>query len=386
VAVILWLWLGCSGSVETGDSAGAESEVVFVAETGAGRLAWYDEQGEVIGEQCFSELFETCAEAVCHVFGGLTPDAAAGVTYTRAEAQATLGGVLWFEGGRPPTLATALETLSFDTWFDGGFEDCDQPPTPPECRLRMPHDVVVHGDRVVVADTGNDRVLLLEVSGEVRAVLDADHPQWDGCGWPNHLQSLDEGLLVTCKASSAGLDNNDQGYLALWSLEDPEDPQRLWRWPEEGVLAAPHDGHVEDDLLVWAHSRGAGGLEDSDPSGSIGFARYRGAESPEYLGDGVVEDLGFVRSVELAPNGAILINDTGCELRGETCDQAAKVLWSRLPDLESPAGNGSWSEDHAEQAFLELEVVEPAFLEDLREVFEARVWEAGEVPVRGVCP
>ena len=398
--VSLWGLLACTGPADgtgdtdptrTSDSGSAPgTEVLFLAETGAGRYAWlHAEDGAVLGEQCLGELFpDACDEGGCHAFGGWGSAGEPVVAYVRPEVGrgGSVGGVATLTPGRPPSVVDLAESLDWETHAPAGGPDCTGDPLPAACRLRQPHQVLVDADgRWVVADTGNDRVLWLEPDGAVVAVLDSGHPDWGGCGWPNGLAWAPEGLLLTCKGTRGDAGASDHGQIALWDVADPTAPLRHWRWPADGVLAAPHGAHVSGERLIWAHSRGAGGLTGHPQLGSVGLARWLGTAPPVYLADGVGEDLGFLRSVAVGAGGTLWVNDTGCQRRDEDCQQPARVLALADVALEPTGESGHYSEDHVDQRFVVLETLGPPLLEDLAETFQVLPW-AGEVPVAGACP
>ncbi len=389
MAPLIAAWtVACLGaSVDTGESASSDvSQVLFVAETGAGRHAWFDSVTEdLLGEQCLEEAFpEACREPGCHVFGGWSQDAAPVFAYTRAETErsATVGGVLALEPGHPPVFGDPLETLDWVTHL--GSTECEGDVVPPTCRLRMPHDVVRIGDVQVIADTGNDRLIWVTPEGVVQRVLDATHEDWGDCGWPNHLTVVPEGLLVTCKGGRDGEEATDKGHLALWDVSEVSEPTRTWRWPAEGSLAAVHGAVVAGEHLLYAHSRGAGPLTGEVHAGSVGLGLWQGEAPPVYLADGVGEDLGFLRSV-VAEDGLLWVNDTGCERQDQDCPSPARVLAFELPELPPAERGGGWSEDHEDQVFVDLVLAVPPVLEGLQEAFEVQVWTEPEPPVKGGC-
>ena len=250
--IAAWVTACVGASLDTGDSSvEAVPPVIFVAETGAGRHAWFDsETEELLGEQCLDEVFpEACAEPGCHVFGGWSAEAGPVFAYTRLEPErsATVGGVLTLQPGHPPEVDGALEVLDWVSLLD--VAECEGELVPATCRLRMPHDVVRVRDLWVIADTGNDRLLWVTAEGAVQTVLDATHPDWGDCGWPNHLAVVPEGLLVTCKGARDGGEATDKGHLALWDVAEGAEPTRTWRWPSEGSLAAVHGAVVDLSLI-----------------------------------------------------------------------------------------------------------------------------------------
>src|SRR6201999_3179941 len=65
----------------------------------------------------------------------------------------------------------------------GTLQPCDSPYVPPEAEpstLRFPADAVALGEQVLVADAGHDRVVELDVEGEVVR-------EWGGFREPNGL-------------------------------------------------------------------------------------------------------------------------------------------------------------------------------------------------------
>jgi hypothetical protein len=243
----------------------------------------------------------------------------------------------------------------------------------------------------VIADTLNSRVLWLDQPGpgnstRVLAKLDVGHPEWEGLRYPNNVQRLEiEGrdhLLTTFKSGDfPEVARDNTGRIVLWDIEDLEDIRRVWRYPEEGFLAAVHHGQVFDTpsgpLLVYAHSAGAsegfvGGLH-----GSVGLARFNGLEPPTYLADGLadpleVEPFGFLREAEILEDGAaLLVTDSGCENQSAACVSDGRVMSFRLPALEPSGTSGAFTATHETQTFVSLENFGHVFAWGMKFPFEA---------------
>ncbi len=292
------------------------------------------------------------------------------------------GGVLSFTPGAPGTLSWEFIELDWDTWLPDLYDGLCAGGVPEDhCRMENPHTVALLPDGAwLVADTRQDRFLVLTVDptaspvrGVVRAVMDATTlppSQWERCEGPNNIELwLDGGVtyaLTTCRGdTSSDGSMTRRGSLALWDLTDIDDIQRVWRFPKEGYIKAPHHGRVLDGpdgpLVVWGHSMGESGA-DNEERGSVGLARFHITSRPEYIGDGRLPEsygrFGFVRSVTPLPDGAgLLVADSGCELIFEPCDNPGRLVEVAFPTLTASGLGGAWSEDHADQHFIELEVL-----------------------------
>ncbi len=369
--------------------------LLSVSETASGRLHLLDaETGESWGEQCLYPLFpDQCSpdpkdtDHQCLVFqslpgswsqDGQTHDTLqATFSFREPDDVVSIGGAVEVIPGHPPTLRWALSALTWDDALDRPFAArCNAGIWSENCALSGPHAQVVVDDLLVIADTGNSRVLWVEIpeptgdlegnrTGQVVAILDAEHPDFGAFRYVNHLQLIEDGgerlLLVTFKShlSESGL--VDEGSVALWSIDNPADPALLWRYPESGTLAAVHHGILSPDRtrLVYSHSRGAS--VDDPPRGSVGVARLDDLRSPPiYLADLVApadaEPLGFVREADPLEDGRLLVTDSGCENQQDDCDTPGQIYWMDPPALETTALSGGYSEAHSEQRFVEADV------------------------------
>jgi len=285
------------------------------------------------------------------------------------------GAVAQIHPQRPIEARWIMTELSFSETLQisEGF-DCNTPDEEPRCHLYGSHAAVPQEDgQVLIADTSNSRLLWVtppeagSTTGTVNRVLSKRHPEMGDNAFVNHVQTLTDGdstwALMTFKGPKAsGMDSINTGRILLWDVTDEETPRLLWSYPEEGYLAAVHQGMVQDTphgpLLIYAHSLGASN-EARDGAGSIGLASFNGAEPPTYLGDGVLvgdKTLGFVREVEWSDSAnALIVTDSGCENADYDCGREGRMVALTLPDW-SPAGlSGAHSSHHSDQIFFTME-------------------------------
>lgn len=236
------------------------------------------------------------------------------------------------------------------------------------CYLNMVHSAEILPDgRLAVADTLNSRVLILppphEGGSAVDAIIGAAHPDWGGWRYPNGVQVIEEDgrtlLLTTFKGSA----ENNRGRIVLWDITDDADIRRLWQYPEQGFLAAVHNAAVHDlpqgPRLLYAHSLGASGDENTGTEGSIGLAAWNGADAaPAYLADLLAPGLGFTREGDPDRDGAtMLLTDSGCENQQADCTNPPRILTTDLPDPPAPGLGGGFSADHADQQFVDIGIL-----------------------------
>ena len=404
---LLALLVGC------GPEASEARDLVLVAEGTEGRLRWLDrEDGSEQGSACLMDHFaDTCASGRCQLWGFL-PEVVGGVdrltvAYERPPGpdSGALGGLLRLELGAPGEVAMDLMWLDFGVHLAGAYGGvCDEPGRTSPCRMEAPHAVACNrAGLYVVADTFLDRLLFLESErrdgddwGVVRGVLDAtttEAQHWQDCRGVNNVEVLErdgrELALVSCKGlhQEQG-DVEEQGHLALWDISDLDDVQHLWRFPAEGFLRAVHHGNVvaspEGSWLVYGHSLGATGAEEGAVQrGTVGFARFDADGPPVYLGDGVVPAaagaFGFTPAVTELPDGTgLLVTDSGCERPVVSdCDNPGLVYEVSWPELSPEGPGGTWTEDGADQVFVELEVLRS--FEGLVDPYEAEVLPADSI-------
>lgn len=393
-------------------------DLLSVSESSSGRLLFLNPiDGRYRGELCLSELFpEVCVQddpdfAPCLIFSTAhafeSGQSTFQITYSIRDTEVghSPAGIISITPEHPPQVRWQLDALS----FPAGTEEAElcSSPTSSMCFLNGTHIIEEDEDGVLVAaDTNNSRVLWIEpgadTTGTVTAILGPNHSDWADWRNVNHLQILREGdrvyLLTTFKARFLGSEGlSDQGQLVMWDVTDRSSPERLWAWPEGGYLAAVHHGIVQDTslgpMLIYAHSLGASDDPDQGLSGSVGFARYNGPQTPPtYLADGLLpageQALGFVREAEVfQPGDWLLVTDSGCENPSADCSMRGRLLSIRLPDLSPAEQSGS----HGDQRFIDLEVIPDARRHELVFPYEADLFYSDEVDPAvlegiGACP
>ena len=384
----LLLALACRPTEEipTGD-------VLLVVETGRSQLTLIDRDEAVVrGTQCMFELApEVCRPAKNSKIAECLPF---GVDYSHDDGLESIqltwarrdeeiesglpGSVTAFEPGHPPAIIWEIADLDYAEYLPGyknracvGGEEWSA-----DCHLNMTHVTAPSPDGrfLVLADTLSSRIVWLLPGDppQVYAVLDDEHPAWDGFLYSNNVELYeDDGrtyLLTTFKSGDFDeVASRNTGRLVLWDVTDPLDPQHVWNYPEEGFVAAVHHGRVfevgGERFLVYAHSLGA---SDSFTgfNGSVGIAAFAFETPPTYLGDGLLpaglEGFGFVREIELAPEGdSLYVVDSGCENPDITeCSRAGELFEVAWPDWEATGQSGAFDEGHNDQTFRTLEVLQ----------------------------
>jgi len=420
------LLLSLSCSEKGGDSAnptgpnppnnGAEEATrrISVAETSSGKLLITDGTGgNVGGEICLSELHpehcsgNTSLENPCLMFGtDIQENGHVLLTYALRDPSTPVapGAISMVSPTHPPTVEWTIHALDLSPDIQVQEQiDCTNDPATPSCHLYGAHNAwVLEDETVLVADTSNSRILWLTPpssgeTGVVNHVLSTSHPQWGKERYPNQVQPLtiggEEHLLVTFKAQVLpGNELIDEGRIVLWNVSDRETPTRVWAFPEEGGLAAVHQGWIEDTpagmLMLYAHSAGAVVEDDPHRYGSIGFAQFNGIEPPTYLADGVLPEpgLGFTREVEWdEDNEALLVVDSGCENSQDDCGRSGRVLLIEFPELSSSEKTGAFTAGHEHQTFVDMQVRNNLIGRSLRFPFEADPLAEGELVNIGLC-
>lgn len=408
----LWVVLGCQQKAsESTEASPTDTAVVqftgdpqrlAVVETSSGKvLITNGNDGQIEGEICLSELHpDPCAggnglENPCLMFGmEVQPDGHALLTYTLREPGTPLapGAISMVNPGHPPQALWNITEIAIptDLQTQEGF-DCAADPATPACHLYGPHNSWMMEDGLLlVADTSNSRILWVQppawgTKAQVVAMLSTSHPQWESERYPNQVQFLPiDGvphILITFKGHlRPGAEVIDEGPIVLWDVSDRNAPERIWRFPEMGGLAAVHQAWVADTpdgpVMLYAHSRGAETPDDPDRYGSIGFARFLGRNPPEYLADGILPGtgLGFTREVEWDGEGSrLLVVDSGCENAQDECGRIGEVLAIDWPTLTASGKSGAFTLDHEEQAFVSLEAQEGLVEQALRFPFDVDV-------------
>lgn len=371
--------------VPTGDA-------LLLVETGRSQLTLLDRDEYVVrGTQCMFELApELCRPAKNSKIAECLPF---GVDYDYSDGLESLqltwarrdtdvgsglpGYVTSFEPGHPPETVWEIQDLAYEEFLPGykdglcvGTEAWD-----PSCHLNMTHvtEPSPDGRYLVLADTLSSRVVWLLPGDppQVYAVLDSEHAAWDGFLYANNVELFEEEgrtwLLTTFKSGDfQDVASRNTGRIALWDVSDPLQPEHAWSYPPEGFIAAVHHGRIlEVDgvrYLVYAHSLGASESYEGF-HGSVGIAEFH-LDGPVYLGDGILpeglEGFGFVREVELAPEGDHLyVVDSGCENPDITeCTRAGQLFEVDFPDWDAPGQSGAFDAGHNEQTFRTLDVIQ----------------------------
>jgi hypothetical protein len=395
---VILLLLSCTG--ERDDSAvTAPGDIVAIVETSTGRILLADNAiGTYEGEICLYELVpEDCPkdpveeDDLCQIFSAehFLEDGESSwlISYVLSDTSVnyTPSRLARIRPTHPPEVIWEVTGLSFaahQSDLYGG--DCltDAAATLPLCNLNATHTVVEDGDRLVVADTNNARVLWLEKPAdgtrgpaEVIDIIDENHPDWESWRSINNVQVLSEGdrklLLTTFKSSRVGEALTDEGRIVLWDVTDTGRPSKVWAYPEEGFLAAVHHGQVQqtasgESWLIYSHSLGASDDPDTGVFGSVGMARFSGTQPPEYLADGIIgvidKSLGFVREVEIPPPyDWLLITDSGCENPQAVCNLEGRVVSVALPELAAEGQSGAFGD----QRFVTLSTLPEAFQHEM---------------------
>ena len=406
--MILLLTLGCTGDGTGSIEAAAPGDIVTVVETSSGRVLLADSvSGSYEGEICLYELVpEACPadpieeDDLCQIFSAdhLLEDGESTwlISYVMPDTSVnyTPSHLARIRPTHPPELIWQVTGLSFAAHHPeqyGGACLGEEAAALPSCNLNATHTVVEDGDRLVVADTNNSRVLWLEkpaagTSGpaEVLDIIDANHPQWQDWRSINNVQVLYEGertlLLTTFKSARPEEVLTDTGAIVLWDVTDTANPERLWVYPEDdGFVAAVHHGQVQqtasgEQWLIYSHSLGASKDLNNGVFGSVGMARYNGTQPPEYLADGILgvidKSLGFVREVEIPPPyDWLLITDSGCENPQADCSLEGRVVSAALPELTPEGQSGAFGD----QRFITLQSLPDAFQHEMVFPYESDI-------------
>jgi hypothetical protein len=380
-------------------------DVLMVVETGRSQITLLDRDEFVArGSQCLYELFpDDCrpvpksSVAECLPFGVdhelVDGEDSLRMTWSRRDedVDAGLPGRLTrFAPGHLPEEIWSVEGLDYGDLptYRGGACVEDAEGWVQGCGLNMTHvtEPTPDGAAWVMADTLNSRVVWLdrEQDGRVLAVLDEEHPDWDGFLYANNVQVFEEDggtwLLVTFKSGS-GNETRNTGRITLWEVSDPSAPVLRWAYPSDGHIAAVHHGRrVEVEgraYLLYAHSLGASESFEGF-HGAVGLAEFS-LEGPTYLGDGILpegpEGFGFVREVELSPEGdSLYVVDSGCENPDiEDCTLTGRIVEVEFPSWEPEGLSGAFSVHHAEQSLRTLSVLEDVWGQELSFPFEVDV-------------
>jgi len=431
LALVLLL-AGCTGETddtgpeESGHSASLDGDLLMVSQVADASVLFADFQsGELLGEHCLSELVPSeCNGEIgfsCMLFevefeATFRDGIRLSYTHRNPEVEGQPSSTLGLGISRPVDIAYKLERLSFSEHlpeiYDGAclVPDADDA----RCIMNMAHTTAVDpsGELLVVADTRSARLLFGSPDYEngvleVRAILDREHTAWENMTWVNHIDLFEQDghlyMLNSFKGGGPVVETQrNAGRIVLWDISDLSDIQKVWAFPEEGQLAAPHKAariQVGDDtFLLYAHSLGASESLGGSQKGSVGLARFSVSETPTYLGDWLLapEDghIGFIRDAELLQDGeTLLLTDSGCESMNSDCMEPDEVFTARFPPIPDASGLlGSFSSSHDEQVFRELELKRWDILPQVRFPYEADVVprealsDLLEDPEFGLCP
>ena len=408
--------LSCGGGKDEGeDSAGEDSDpiplgeftgdLLMISQVAEAAVLFVDFQsGALLGERCLSELVpEQCSGEpglTCLLFEiEYSPGADDGLSFMYAHRNPDVDGQpsSWARAAinRPAMPDWTLSELSYEDYFPGEFEErCNsEEEVDAVCALNMAHtSTSLDAEHLVFADTRSARIVFAEPdyeSGrlEVRSYLDKTHPDWENLSWVNHLDSFEESgqkyLLSSFKAGGMVTEGQrNAGRIVLWNVTDLDAIERVWVYPEEGYLAAPHKAQRmrvnDEELLLYAHSMGASESFIGENLGSVGVAQFSLESPPVYLGDWVLNpedgELGFVRDVELLPDSQVLLTDSGCESLSDNCTDLGEIVVVAWPDLPEPNGmSGSFEPNHTMQRFFEFEALRMDIAPSVRFAYEADV-------------
>jgi len=290
-----------------------------------------------------------------------------------------------------------INRLSFESFLPNAYDGiCSEEGVDDvRCLLNMAHasSASPDGTLLVFADTRSGRIVIGEPDYdagllEVRAVLDDDHPDWGDMAWVNHVELFEEnGYLYMLNSFKGGGSvaetKRNAGQIVLWDLSDLQAIQKVWTYPSEGYLAAPHKAtrlEVQGQhLLLYAHSLGSADSFDGPQDGSVGLATFSTSAPPSYLGDWLLNPddghIGFLRDAELLSDGeTLLMTDSGCESLNADCHDPGGVFTVDFPALpESPGLVGNFSSNHTAQKFYDLTLRRWDILPKLQFPYEADV-------------
>ena len=342
--------------------------------------------------------------ATCQVFGVTTDPTGLILSFSNASAARAISGVLHFDT-QNNAVDWRIDGLRFQEGHDLRETCLTEDNGEPLCRLRMPHAAKWSPDGdLVIADTLNNRVLLVRPPdpgagegsgngvGDVISVLDASNDGWGPARWPNNVQVISRDhevyLLLTYKGSDATQTGHSHaGRIMLWEISDPDEPEQVWAFPEDGYLAAVHHALIKRQngtmIMLYAHSFGASSTYDGE-LGSVGIAKASLNKAPTYIGDVITstdEALGFVRSAEIIDDGAmLLVTDSGCERPDEDCTRPSRVMKLGLDIPESEGLSGAFSGEHDQQRFVVLPMIGHTIGDGLRYPFEAELMAQPRAP------
>jgi hypothetical protein len=388
-------------------------DLLMVTEIVGAALVFADFQsGKVLGEQCLSTLVpEECdgqPGRTCMLFEAefnATEGPGVQLNYTHRDPlvkgqPSRLIGVNLSAGA---AVSYGVDRLSFSQFLPELYDGLclEENVDDVRCILNMAHASAESpdGSILVFADTRSARVVLGEPDYstgvlEVRAVLDSTHSDWENLAWVNHVEIFEEGerlyMLNTFKGGGTGVDTQrNAGRIVLWDLTELTAIQKVWGYPAEGYLAAPHKATRlkvnGQELMVYAHSLGAADSFDGPHRGSLALATFSTSVPPAYLGDWVLPEedgtIGFLRDAELLSDGeTVLMTDSGCESLNSECRDPGTVFTVEFPLVPEPTGlAGHFSRSHSAQEFRELTLLRADLLPEIHFPYEADVVPSSEI-------
>ncbi len=296
-----------------------------------------------------------------------------------------------------------LDGLDFLSVMGDGGEHCTQTeacvapttshPEWSQCTLVMVHDVEVLSEAegvrtVLLADTGNSRALVVEVSdGDTCGVVTEVFSQDTVEGWKDKLFLNDVDHVVLdgeprMLASHKGFAVDEaccagRGSVELYGEDSEGAWSQLWRFPADPALwlSAQHNADVVmgtdgKPYVVVAHSNGHGaGHEDEawggdTQNGSISVLRLsEDGTGFTYLADVILPTpfrFNFLRDVDRLEDGSWLVTDSGCKAASGTCTQQPH-LWHLSFEPEAfgtPGLGGGFLPDHSDQSFVMATVLD----------------------------
>ena len=411
ISLALGLILGaCKPGTDVEDSSfevSFDGDLLMATEIVGGSLLFADYQsGDFLGARCLSSLVpEECNgepgfscmlfEVAFDVADG--PGVRLNYTHRNPEVNGQPSSLIRTGLGQNSPLDFRIDRISFEPHMPDAYDGIclEENVDDVRCLLNMAHasDASPDGSLLVFTDTRSGRIVIGEPdydSGvlEVRAVLDDSHADWGDMAWVNHVELFEENghlyMLNSFKGGGAVAETQrNAGQIVLWDLTDLQSIQKVWAYPSEGYLAAPHKATRltvgDQKVLLYAHSLGHADSFDGSPSGTMGLATFSTSAPPSYLGDWLLNSddghIGFLRDAELLSDGeTLLMTDSGCESRNEDCHEPGVISTARFPSLpDSPGLVGNFSNNHLEQVFHELELLRWDILPEVQFPYEADV-------------
>jgi hypothetical protein len=411
IGLAVGLMLGaCKPSIDVEDSSlevSFDGDLLMATEIVGGALLFADYQsGEFLGSRCLSDLVpEECNGEPgfsCMLFevefdATDGPGVRLNYTHRNPEVNGQPSSLIGTGLGPGSPLDFRINRISFESFLPDAYDGlCSEEGVDDvRCLLNMAHasSVSPDGALMVFADTRSGRIVLGQPdydSGvlDVRAVLDDDHPDWNDMAWVNHVELFEENdhlyMLNSFKGGGPVAETQrNAGQIVLWDLSDLQSIQKVWAYPSEGYLAAPHKAtRLEiqgQDVLLYAHSLGNADSFDGPQNGSVGLATFSTSAPPSYLGDWILNPddghIGFLRDAELLSDGeTLLMTDSGCESLNADCHDPGGVFTVDFPVLPEPSGLvGNFSSNHTEQKFHDLTLLRWDILPKLQFPYEADV-------------